>query len=431
MNFKVLARATINERWLMLANLISEMGLASVFFVGFAGYAAYGFDGDARLVALVMFTLHFSAMLGAAVGGIVVDRVGPRKTVLIAGAIMFAACIFGQFVDNRFYLFLAFAAAFGFTAAMIRMGYASFAPYLERNKSGLQKVNALITIGAYSAMIFGPALGGLITSQLPTPRVFLLTLTLIPISLILIALRVREEYTPKRKPKEEQGTPLREFFEGAAVIKRSRSLRFYLLAAIAMIFSFGAFDALESVFFKTVLQVEVHWLGWMGALIGLGLVLGALTLSILPGKMVSARLLLLLMVLNGIGSIIYVATHNMVILGIGNFITGFALGAFMPMIRTLIQADSPLESAGRVWGTVDMMRIGLLTLPLAASPFVADLFLGVQNTLIAAGALTVVLALILAPMGLKVDARKKDQRLITQVDPFAEGADPVKEGPKT
>jgi len=430
MNFKVLARATINERWLMLANLISEMGLASVFFVGFAGYAAYGFGGDTRIVALVMFVLHFSAMLGAAIGGTVVDRIGPRKTVLVAGAIMFVACIFGQFVDNRFYLFLAFAAAFGFTAAMIRMGYASFAPYLERNKSGLQKVNGLITIGAYSAVIIGPALGGLITSQFPAPRVFLLTLTLIPISLILIALRVREEYTPKRKSKDERGTPLNEFFEGVGVIRRSRSLRFYLLAAVAMIFSFGAFDALESVFYKSVLQVEMHWMGWMGALLGLGLVLGAVALSVLPGKMVSARLLLILIALNGIGCVVYVATHNMVILGIGNFITGFALGAFMPMIRTLIQADSPLESSGRVWGTIDMMRIGLLTLPLAVSPFIAD-FLGVQNTLIAAGVLTIVLAFVLAPMGLRVDARKKDQRLIAQVDPLAEGADSVKESPKT
>jgi MFS family permease len=425
MNLKVLARASINERWLMLANLFSEIGLTSVFFVGFAGYAAYGFGGEARIVAMVMFALTFCAMIGAAVGGIIIDRIGPRKTILLAGSVMFTACLFGQFVDGRFTVFLIFASAFGFASAMIRTGYASFAPYLQRNKSGLQKVNSLVTIGSYSAMIVGPAFGALIVSQFPTPRVFLITLLMVPLSMLLMYFRVREEYTPERKAKEERQHPLRELAEGARVIHRSRSLKFYLLAAIAMIFSFGAFDALESVFFKNILQIDIAWLGVMGAIIGVGLVLGSLTLSALPGRFVSASLLLILIAINGIGGVVYYSTHYLLVLGIGNFIMGFALGVFLPMIRTLIQADSPLESAGRVWGTIDMLRIGLLAVPLALSPFISGL-IGVQLTLIAAGALTIVLALLLLPFGLRVDARKGDARLIGSVDALAEGETEVR-----
>jgi hypothetical protein len=104
---------------------------------------------------------------------------------------------------------------------------------------------------------------------------------------------------------------------------------------------------------------------------------------------------------------------------LGSLILGIAFGINEPLMRTLIQADSPLEFSGRVMGTVELFRVGMTLLPLALAPGAAKI-LGTQGVLIAASTLTALSALCLIAESRHIDMVAAHRRKISQIDPLAD-----------
>ena len=71
------------ERLLVLANLLMQIGFQSTYFICFIGIATYRFAADAFVVSALIFLLNATIALGNAVVGVVIDRIGPRRTLLI------------------------------------------------------------------------------------------------------------------------------------------------------------------------------------------------------------------------------------------------------------------------------------------------------------------------------------------------------------
>jgi MFS family permease len=346
----------------------------------------------------------------------------------------------------------------------------SFAPYLERGKAGLRRVNSYLTIGTFIAAVVGPALGAVATGQFSVYSVFILMGVVTAIGAV-VSLKVHEKYSPEDEKGEEKdpahkesthsqvleaeaeklaverginltepvrptqtsvtaGTslagrnvpkrrvkkenPFAEALEGWNIIKKSRNLRYYLMVAIAMIFGFGAFDALEPIYFKQILEVDISALGWINAIGGVGLIIGVVLLAVFPLKWINSRLLVFLLLVCGIGSVVYVATFSLWWVAAGQLILGFVFGIFDPLMRTLVQADSPLEAVGRVLGTINMISLGLLLIPLVVAPWLSDL-LGVQQVLIIMGALPIVFGVLLFPNAKRLDKDVGDTRQIEGV----------------
>ena len=107
---------------------------------------------------------------------------------------------------------------------------------------------------------------------------------------------------------------------------------------------------------------------------------------------------------------------------LGGFLLGLAFGVAEPMMRTLIQADSPLASVGRVLGAIQTFRVGFTIIPLMLAPSLAKIF-GIQQVLIGASVLTVILSFTLVPLARSVDKSLADKRLIYAIDPLGEGED--------
>ncbi|MCL2746452.1 MAG: MFS transporter [Coriobacteriia bacterium] len=462
MNRELLVSININERWLTVANFAREVGMQAAYHIGVLGYAAFGFGGDATTVMAVMLMLNLSGMVGSIIGGSIVDKIGPRKTVLWASIFVTIICLIAGLTHGNVTAFVIFAAFFGLATTILNTAYTSFAPYLERSKSGLRRVNSFLTIGAFIAVVVGPALGAIVTGRLPVYSVFIL-MAIVTVAAALIILRVKEKHAPKddeaddevseddlvfgeteyshalefeaEKEAREHGItltdpvrvtstsltagtaftgrnaskrrvkksgPFGEALEGWNIIRKSRNLRYYLMIAVGMVFGFGAFDALEPVYFYQILQVDISMLGWIYAVGGVGLIVGVILLAAFPLKWVNARLLIVLLVICGIGSIAYIATLNLWWVAAGQMVLGFAFGVFDPLLRTMVQADSPLKAVGRVLGTINMFTLGLLLIPLVLAPWLSNLF-GVQQVLIVAGALPIVFGLLLYPSGKRVD----------------------------
>ena len=401
-------------------------------------------------------------MVGNLIGGGLVDKIGPRKTILFSSIIVVLVSFTALMIESDLTAFLIFTGVYGICITVLSSGYLSFAPYLEKGKEGLRRVNSFLTMGTFIAAIVGAAVGAVIAEQFSVYAVFILLAVVTAIA-ALVTLRVKEKYSPddeenegaeredevaklskehdlsltepirpvgtsvaagnvlvgrtaeKRRVKKEN--PFGEAIEGWRIIRNSRTLKYYLAVAIAIVFGFGAFDALEPLYFKQILQVDISAIGWVNAVGGFGMIIGIALLATFPPKWISSRLLIFLMVLCGVGSVIYVATLSLVWVAVGNLILSFVFGIFDPLLRTLVQADTPLEAVGRVLGTINIIVIGLLLIPLVISPWLAELF-GVQQVLILMGALPIAFAALLYPSGRKLDREAAGSRKIEGVDIF-------------
>ncbi|MBK5211642.1 MAG: MFS transporter [Coriobacteriia bacterium] len=407
------------EKALFSSSFFHGLGVETAYFVGITGYAAYNLNAGPALIATVMLCVNFAQIIGSFVAGSLVDKFGPRKVVIAAAGLTVAVSLSSMFIGEKIVLFMAFAAALGALLSTSKTAYNAYAPYVEEGREGLKKINALVLLGSYISAIFGPLIGGFIVGKFPTMTVFLFAAVAVVVSL-MCAIIATEQHKPEVV--RDKSHPLREATEGMRLIFSEPALRYFLVVGIILWFSFGAFDALESLYYKDVVGAGIQWMGWINAMIGVGLVVGVLVLSRIPARRINSVLLAVFVGLVGAGSILYVATRSVYAVMAGGFILGVAFGVAEPMMRTLVQATAPLESVGRVLGSLQTIRIGFALIPLALSPFLAKL-LGVQGVLLGASILTVALSICLIPLARRVDITAGVAIPGDRIDPLAEGED--------
>jgi hypothetical protein len=189
------------------------------------------------------------------------------------------------------------------------------------------------------------------------------------------------------------GNSWNDFTAGLKLAYSTRSLRYFILLGTAVWFGFGAFQALESLFYRDVVGVGVEWLGWMNTAFGVGLVGGAALLPRLPQKFISARGLTMFTFFTGLGTMLYVGSTDLRLIAAGALVWGLFIGALEPLHRTLLHLDSPHEYVGRIVGTAQWHRSAGELVPLAFVPALAVL-LGIQQTLIAGGIIVAVAAVV-------------------------------------
>lgn len=407
------------EKALFTSSFFQGLGVETAYFVGITGYAAYNLHATPSLIATVMVSLNLANVFGSIISGAAIDKWGPRKIVVMSLILLAITSACSVLVGTNVPIFIVFAAVLGFILSVSKTAYNAYAPYVEEGKAGLKKINSLVMFGSYSSAIFGPTIGGFIVKYYPTMTVFLFCAAAALIALVVVVF-AKEQYTPRKEKRPKH--PLREATEGVRLVFTTQSLRYYLVVGVMLWFSFGAFDALESLYYKDIVHASIEWMGWINGAIGFGMVIGVVILSRIPSRVINSVLLALLVGCVGIGSIVYVATHSVYIVMLGGFLLGVAFGIAEPMMRTLVQADSPLESVGRVLGAIQTFRVGFTIIPLMLAPSLARI-LGIQQVLIGASVLTVVLAITLVPLARRVDKSLANKRLIYAIDPLGEGED--------
>lgn len=375
-----------NIAFVACARFIARLGGEAAFFIGVWGMAAYRFHASATQIALLMAVLALSSMVGAAAAGALVDRFGPRNVIMGAQVFYLPVALLVPFVPSM-QVMIGVCALFGFVNAPIMTATGSFAPYLVTEKAGIEKINALLEgVGALS-FVAGPAIGSVFAHSFGIASVFYLDAVLTTIGLLLV-LPVK---TPPLVDREHKHA-LREIADGLKMAYSLKAVRYYVLMGTVVWFSFGAFSALEPLFYRDVVKTGVETIGWMNSLFGAGIALGAFLLTKLPSKVTSARGLAIGVALLGMGATIYIGTTDLRIIALGAFVWGTVIGAVEPLLRTLMQLDAPEEYVGRIIGTAQLHRSAGELVPLALAPGLAALF-GVQGVMIGGGVLAAIAAL--------------------------------------
>ena len=389
-------------RRLVATNFLQQLGFQATYFVGIIGCATYILGAGALEISVLVLCLNAFLVIGSFVGGAVIDAIGPRRTLVASLSAMSVAGFIGWFAPVSYPVLYLMGIMGGFLFGVGTTAMDAYPRYMVDGRGELKRMNSLNNTATCLSVIVGPTLGGTMTTILPTQCVFsILALCVLPA--IWLVWRTPETKCPARATKgDRRGAKafLSDIGEGIRITFTHDELRLLFFIGFLGFFCYGAFDSLESLFYRDYLQVGTEWMGWLSAFAGVGSTLGSLFILKVPSKKLSMKLLSAFLLLTGVGSMVYTGTPLLACAVAGQVLTGLGFGAMGPVRSTLTQERCDPSYVGRV---TSVMRVGLNSagvLPLLVAPFLANA-LGVQPVLFGASTLTAVISAVLVAYAAK------------------------------
>jgi Arabinose efflux permease len=369
-------------------------GFQTSYFIGVIGTLTYADGASVVATSLAVLFLNVFVILGSFAGGAALDAWGPRRHFLlsIVGTLATGAAIiaFGSATGTV----LAGAVLLGFVMGFAQPIATSYPPYLTDDPVELKDINSAITMFSNVSIVIGPTLGGFVAAAASSRAVFVLMMIFTVLAFIAgwgfkpQAGHAGADSAEEGKCAGQSSNPstfARVTFATSIKTVFTNSILALLFCIIFLSnFGYGAFDPLESFFYRDVLHVGVEWMGWLSSASGVGAVLGAVVALRLPPRFVSLKTLLVALMSVGVGSLIYVGTPYVGVALIGQIVLGVAWGVVNPLHNTIVQTTAPLEQLGRVNSVMGFGNMFAGVAPLAIAPWLAATF-GVQQTLVGAG----------------------------------------------
>ena len=380
-----------------LARFVSRTGGEAAFFVGIWGKASYEFNATPADLAWVMAALGVASLLGSVWSGLAVDRLGPRR-VLIVGELLFIPAVLAMILADSIVSFSIVVFFVGLLSAPIYTAVAAIAPFLTTRPGELARINSRIETGTWAAFVVGPAAGALLVSWVSLDSIFVLDAasSLLGVLLVLpIRLRAPDRQVEPQSIREA-------LLAGIRYAAGQPRLRFYLLTGTSVWLAYGTFSSLEPLFYREVLEVGPETLGWVNSLFGVGMVTGTALVPRLPAFWRRSPALATLVSLNGLAGLLYVGTSRLAVVVVGAVCWGAVIGVLSPVYRTLVQAATPDHLMGRVQGASQMLSDTLRLLPLLIVPGLA-VSLGIQQVLVGNVAILALLGMVLYPRSRRFD----------------------------
>lgn len=393
------------------------LGVQAAYFIGIVGVLTYELKASTMALAAAVGIFNLCIIVANACGGTLLDVKGPRVHTAATVAVVVASCLVYQIVEVSVASVLAMSAAFGFSCGMGFPYLTAYPAYLTHRSGELQQVNALLSVASNAAVAVGPAIGGVIASVFPAQRVFVFPAVLgvaaiVPAAALLkqiAAMGVRSLHglegassvyanggtqgdaaeAAASVPAVEKGT----FGDSVRTVMRSSVLSLLFWGGVLAYAGYGAFDPLESLYYRDVLHVGIAWMGWLSSAAGVGSFAGAMLSLRVPNSWVNVRTLLLLIALQGAACLLYVGTPFVICALAGQALLGCAFGMVTPLQNTLVQMRAPKRLLGRVNSVMSAGFNGAGVIPLFAAPVLADMF-GVQAVLLGASAFVLIVPII-------------------------------------
>lgn len=373
-------------------------GFQTSYFIGVIGTLTYADGASVVATSLAVLFMNVFVILGSFAGGAALDAWGPHRHFLlsIVGTLATGAAIiaFGDATETV----LAGAVLLGFVMGFAQPIATSYPAYLTDDPVELKDINSTITMFSNVSIIVGPTLGGFVAAAASSRAVFVLMILFTLLALIAgwgfkpqtgrIAGQEKADSAEEGRRASQSSNPntsARATFATSIKTVFTNSVLALLFCIIFLSnFGYGAFDPLESFFYRDVLHVGVEWMGWLSSASGVGAVLGAVVALRMPPRFVSLKTLLVALMSVGLGSLLYVGTPYVGVALIGQIALGVAWGVVNPLHNTIVQTTAPLEQLGRVNSVMGFGNMFAGVAPLAVAPWLAATF-GVQRTLVGAG----------------------------------------------
>lgn len=389
---------SMQAKRLVAMRFLIYTGFQTSYFIGVIGTLTYADGASVVATSLAVLFMNVFVILGSFAGGAVLDAWGPRRHFLLSvvGALATGAAIlaFGSATG----IVLLGAVLLGFVMGFAQPIATSYSAYLTDDPVELKDINSAIAMFSNASIIVGPTLGGFVAAAASSRAVFVLMMLFTVLALVAgwgfrpkishvagDADADSAEEGERAGQSSNPGTSTRATFAASIKTVFTNSVLALLFCIIFLSnFGYGAFDPLESFFYRDVLHVGVEWMGWLSSASGVGAVLGAVVALRLPPHLVNLKTLLGALMSVGLGSLLYVGTPYVGVALVGQIALGIAWGIVNPLHNTIVQTTAPLEQLGRVNSVMGFGNMFAGVAPLAIAPWLAATF-GVQQTLIGAG----------------------------------------------
>ena len=391
---------SVQAKRLVAMRFLIYTGFQTSYFIGVIGTLTYADDASVVATSLAVLFMNVFVILGSFAGGAALDAWGPRRHFLlsIVGALATGTAIiaFGSATG----IVLLGAVFLGLTMGFAQPIATSYPAYLTDDPVELKDINSAIAMFSNVSIIVGPTLGGFVAAAASSRAVFVLMMLFTVLALIagwgfkpragqaagyedepaagdITSDKVGQSPNSSASSRVTFATSIKTVFTNSVLA---------LLFCIIFLsnFGYGAFDPLESFFYRDVLHVGVEWMGWLSSASGVGAVLGAVLALRLPAHLVNLKTLLVALMSVGLGSLLYVGTPYVGVALVGQIALGIAWGVVNPLHNTIVQTTAPLEQLGRVNSVMGFGNMFAGVAPLAIAPWLAATF-GVQWTLVGAG----------------------------------------------
>lgn len=389
---------SVQAKRLVAMRFLIYTGFQTSYFIGVIGTLTYADDASVVATSLAVLFMNVFVILGSFAGGAALDAWGPRHHFLlsIVGTLVTGTAIiaFGGATG----IVLLGAVLLGFTMGFAQPIATSYPAYLTDDPAELKDINSAIAMFSNVSIIVGPTLGGFVAAAASSRAVFVLMMLFTALALIAgwsfrpqtshvagHAVADSAEEGERAGQSSDSSKSTRATFATSIKTVFTNSVLALLFCIIFLSnFGYGAFDPLESFFYRDVLHVGVEWMGWLSSASGVGAVLGAMVALRLPPRLVNLKTLLAALMSVGLGSLLYVGTSYVGVALVGQIALGVAWGIVNPLHNTIVQTTAPLEQLGRVNSVMGFGNMFAGVAPLVIAPWLAATF-GVQQTLVGAG----------------------------------------------
>lgn len=356
------------------------------------GWELYERTNSAFALGMVGFVQVLPVFLFALLAGHVADQFKPKSVIAMAQAVLAAAALglaYLSFIKGPLWLVYLCLFIIGTARAFLGPAVSSLLPHTV--KPELFPNAATWSSGAWQmAVIFGPALGGLLIGWTQRPAlVYALAVVTGAVSLLLIL--GTEAQVPRTV---REALTLRSLAAGTVFIRRTR----VILAAITLdMFAvlLGGTTALLPIFARDILQVGPSGLGWLRAAPSIGAILVAIFVARRPPFEKAGRALLWAVAGFGVATIVFGLSTSFPL----SLLMLALLGGFdqiSVIVRgTLVLVQTPDELRGRV-AAVHNVFVGTSNELGEFESGVAAEFLGPVIAVVAGGIGTILVVLLIA-----------------------------------
>lgn len=370
---------------LLAGQAISESG-NWIAVIAIWGFASFEFDVGPGDLALLFVVLSVPGALLGPLLGVPIDRLGPRRTLLLANVLGMVDALLLTQADSYTTIIL-LALPLGLIEALGTASLDAIPPRLVPDDQ-LVTANALLGGAQDVAIVIGPLAAAAVNSRWGLEGAFFADAATFLVG-ALVALRIRIEPVPRPADDGRVTSPWRELRDGMSLARRIRGLRWTLTVAGCVYALWAVFGVLEPLYVRDVLGGSDAMFALLQTVFGVGLVLTGLLLAVVGDRVARPRYVALAMIVSGATAALYLGTESEIVAFVGVFLWGVDTAFFFVPARTLLQRYAPATFHGRVMSLNQSLEptAGIVMTPLAA---VALGVVSVQTLGIVAGAIATV-----------------------------------------
>jgi DHA1 family multidrug resistance protein-like MFS transporter len=294
--------------------------------------------------------------------GSLADRKG-RKLMLLRASLGMAIVIALQGLVTNVYQLFALRALMGLTSGYIPNAMALVASQVPRDKSGWAL--GTLSTGPVTGVIVGPLLGGLMADHLGLRVVFFVTAGLMFVSFLITLFLIKEHRIEVKKTDRLSGKAVFQSLPYPTLIVT------LFVSTLMIQLANSSISPILTLFIKELSgdSGNIAFIsGMIAAVPGIAALISAPRLGRLGDRIGTSRILLAALGLTTVLFAIMAWVETPLQLGILRFMLGFADGALMPAVQTLLLKYSSDQVTGRIFGyNQSFMYLGNVVGPLIGS----------------------------------------------------------------